>query len=60
MRSGYKTLTPIQIANVLAALDAGTIRARDLSVYFACFALVAVREAAGRYRRCAACSAPDW
>jgi hypothetical protein len=51
MRSGYKTITPTRIANVLATLDAGTIRLRDLRVYFACLALVVVREAARRYRR---------
>lgn len=51
MRSGYKTLTPTQIANALAALDSGQIGVRDMRVYFACFALVAVREAARRYRQ---------
>ena len=51
MRSGYKTITPTQLANVLAALDVGTVGLRELRVYFACFALVAVREAARRYRR---------
>jgi hypothetical protein len=48
MRSGYKTITPTQIAP--AALDAGQIGVRELRVY-ACFALVAVREAARSYRR---------
>jgi hypothetical protein len=48
MQSGYKTLTPIEISNALWALDRGKIKVSDLRTYFACFALVAIREAARR------------
>ena len=51
IHSGYKTITPIQLANALWALDQGQIDQRALRVHLACFALVAVREAAQRYRR---------
>lgn len=48
VQSGYKTLTPIQIGNVLSKYDAKEISFRALRVYFACFSLVAIREAAYR------------
>jgi hypothetical protein len=51
MLSGYKTITPIQFANAIHAQNIKNINARALRVYFACFALVAVREAAKRYRK---------
>lgn len=51
IHSGYKTITPIQLANGLSAFQAGAIDRQGLRVYFACFALVAIREAAIRYRR---------
>jgi hypothetical protein len=51
IHSGYKTITPIQFANALWALHHGLIDQRGIRVYLACFALVAVREAAARYRR---------
>lgn len=49
--SGYKTITPVQVANALAAESAGHIDQDALRVYFACFVLQAVREAANRKRR---------
>lgn len=49
--SGYKTITPLQFANALAAQRSGAIDLSGLRIYFACFALVAIREAAGRRRR---------
>ncbi|MCI0538426.1 MAG: hypothetical protein L0Z50_24735 [Verrucomicrobiales bacterium] len=49
--SGYKTITPIQIANAVWALSQGLIDAHALRVYFACFELAAIRQAARRYRR---------
>lgn len=49
--TGYKTLTPIQLCNGVAACDAGAITFRALRVYFACFELLAVREAARRSRK---------
>jgi len=49
--SGYKTITPMQLANVLTAERAGAIGGCGLRIYFACYALVAIREAAGRQRR---------
>ena len=51
MSSGYKTITPIQLANVLWALQQGQISAHAGRVYWAAFVLVAVREAASRQRR---------
>src|SRR5688572_11297624 len=51
IQSRYKTITPIQLANVLAAECAGAIDRYGLRIYFACFALVAIRETAARYRR---------
>src|SRR5262249_39520656 len=51
MSCGYKTVTPIHLANALHALDSQTIDGRALRVFFACLALVAVREAARRYRQ---------
>ena len=50
MQSGYKTITPVQLANALSALASGNINHHALRIYFACFALVAIREAAGRSR----------
>ncbi len=47
-QGGYKAVTPIQIANALAALDRGAITVRGLRVYLGCFALLAAREAAAR------------
>lgn len=51
MISGYKTLPPIQLANAFHALHSGAIDGRSLRVFFACAALVAVREAAKRSRQ---------
>ena len=51
IHSGYKAITPIQLANALWTLNQGQIDERALRVHLACFALVAVREAAQRYRR---------
>lgn len=45
---GYKTITPVQIANVLGRQAGGAITSRAVRVYLACFELQAVREAAGR------------
>jgi Mn-dependent DtxR family transcriptional regulator len=52
MQSGYKTITPIQFANILWLLEEGTLSKRDAQTYFGCFALVAIREAATRYKKC--------
>jgi hypothetical protein len=51
MQSGYKTITPIQFANILWLLEEGTLSKRDAQAYFGCFALVAIREAATRYKK---------
>ena len=51
IHSGYKTITPAQLANALWALDAKLIRHRDFRLYLACFVLVAIREAAARTNR---------
>lgn len=50
MSTGYKTITPIQLANVLWALQQGQISPHAGRVYWAAFVLVAVREAAARTR----------
>lgn len=51
IHSGYKTITPVQLANAFSAQERGDITLHALRVYFACFALVAIREAAQRSRR---------
>lgn len=48
VKSGYKSLTPIAVANVLSAQKRKRISHRAVRVYFACLAMVAVREAAAR------------
>ncbi len=48
VKSGYKTITPIEIANALFCYDTNLISLKTLQVYFACFSLVAIREAASR------------
>ena len=48
VKSGYKTVTPIQIANCLAAHEREELPLRGVRVFFACHAMVAVREAATR------------
>lgn len=50
VQSGYKTVTPVEIGNCVAALNGKLISYRALRVYFACLALIAVREAAKRSR----------
>ncbi len=47
-KSGYKTITPIEIANIVYLFDERQLSKRALQVYFACFSLVAIREAAKR------------
>lgn len=49
--AGYKTITPIQLANIVWALKNGQIEHKALRVYFACFLLLAIRESAGRYQK---------
>lgn len=48
IEGGYKTVTPIQVANCLAAHEEGAISYRAVRVYFAALSLVAIREAAER------------
>jgi hypothetical protein len=48
---GYKTLTPIQIANLLHGLRAKEISWPSARVFFACTEMLAVREAAARTTR---------
>lgn len=50
MTTGYKTITPIQIGNLLHALAAGQVTWVTARVWFACLELVAIREAAQRVR----------
>jgi hypothetical protein len=47
-KSGYKTITPIQICNALSLFDDKKLSLKALQIYFACFSLVAIREAASR------------
>ena len=51
MSTGYKTITPIQIGNLLHILAAGDITWITARVWFACLEMVAIREAAQRVRR---------
>jgi len=51
IEGGYKTVTPVQIANCFAALNEDAISYRAVRVFFACLAVVAVREAAKRDSR---------
>ena len=48
---GYKTLTPVQLCNCIAAYREGSITYRALRVYLATFELLAIREAAQRSQR---------
>ena len=51
MTTGYKTITPIQIGNLLHAVASNLIPWRAARVWLACVELVAIREAAQRVRR---------
>ena len=51
IKSGYKTITPIQISNALFLLENKTLSKGALQIYFACFSLVAIREAANRAQK---------
>ncbi len=51
MSTSYKTITPIQIGNLLHILAAGEITWMTARVWFACLEMVAIREAAQRVRR---------
>ena len=48
IQCGYKTVTPVQIANCFGALNQDAISYRAVRVYFACLSVVATREAAKR------------
>lgn len=50
-RGGYKTITVVQLCNAIAAYDTGRISLRAVRIYFAAFAMVAIREAASRSRQ---------
>jgi len=47
-KSGYKIIIPIQICNALSLLEDKKLSIKALQIYFACFSLVAIREAASR------------
>jgi hypothetical protein len=51
MTTGYKTVTPIQLGNLLHALAARRLPWLAARVWLACVELVAIREAAKRVRR---------
>jgi hypothetical protein len=51
MTTGYKTVTPIQLGNLLHALAARQLPWLSARVWLACVELVAIREAAKRVRR---------
>lgn len=50
MRSGYKCVTPVQLANIVQALREGRINHHAFRVWFACVEMTAIREAARRVR----------
>ena len=63
VQSGYKTITPFEIANCLHAQQAGQISYRAVRVYFGCVAMVAIREAAlrsGKRKGTKPCSKPSY
>ncbi len=47
-KSGYKTVTPIQMGNALHLLQSRVISVKGAQVYFACISILAIREAARR------------
>jgi hypothetical protein len=47
-KSGYKTITPTEFSNVLFTISNNALSLKGMRVYFACFSLVAIREAANR------------
>jgi len=47
---GYKTTTPIQLANIVWAVNERQVDNQAVRVYFACLEMQAIREAARRYR----------
>ncbi len=49
--TGYKSITDVQLCNAIWAIDTERITFSAFRAYAACFALVAVREAAARARR---------
>lgn len=51
MDSGYQAITPIQLSNIVWAVQQKQIRAQSSRVYFGCFVLLASRLAAARVRR---------
>ena len=51
MNTGYKTITPIQIGNLLHSLATGSVTWSTARVWFAALEMVAIREAASRVRR---------
>ena len=51
VKSGYKTVSPIQITNCLHAYFEKQISYRAVRIYFACLSLVAIREAAARSQK---------
>ncbi|MBN9688988.1 MAG: hypothetical protein J0M24_02025 [Verrucomicrobia bacterium] len=63
MTTGYKTVTPIQLGNLLHALKTGAIPWSGARVWFACLEMVAIREAARRsvpVRRNRSAPTPDF
>ena len=63
MTTGYKTVTPIQLGNLLHALKTGALPWSGARVWFACLEMVAIREAARRsapVRRNRSAPTPDF
>lgn len=63
MTTGYKTVTPIQLGNLLHALKTGALPWSGARVWFACLEMVAIREAARRsapVRRSRSAPTPDF
>lgn len=56
---GYKTVTPVQIANCVGAYKRDAISYRAVRVYFGCLALIAVREGAKRSAKSNGRKSPD-
>ena len=51
LKSGYKTITPVELSNAIFALNSKLITFRAFRIYLGCFSLIAIREAATRLKR---------
>ncbi len=48
LQDGYKTISLIELSNILGSLEKGTISTETSRVYFGCLSIMAIRDAAER------------